>query len=83
MSNKVLTASKIARILEQLGFTEVRGAGSHLVLKHPSTGLMLSIPQTGGKLSPVHLRTVESQLLNFHIVSEQKWNQMLRRNAHD
>ena len=54
----VLTAREIIRILEALGFEEVRQRGSHKQFRHPD-GRRTTVPVHGGRdISPTLLRQI-------------------------
>lgn len=53
----VLKAREVVRILERLGFVEVRQRGSHKQFRHPD-GRSTTVPFHGRDISPLLLRQI-------------------------
>jgi predicted RNA binding protein YcfA (HicA-like mRNA interferase family) len=66
---KELTAVAFKRALRKLGFVEVRRAGSHVLARHPGTGLVVTFSDQRGKIPRFVARAIVKQIENYHIAS--------------
>ena len=76
MSRRILRMHDIVRVLKALGFQLVRRSGSHLIFKHGTSGLLITLPETDD-VRPVYIRNIERQVARFNIASEEKIHEML------
>jgi len=74
---KPLKTKHLIKVLEQLGFAAARRTGSHTVFRHGGTGLIITIPENRDEIPLVYLRSIERQIGNFNIISDEKLQKML------
>jgi predicted RNA binding protein YcfA (HicA-like mRNA interferase family) len=53
--------------LRSLGFVNQTKSGSHLVLRHSRSGLLLTVPTDRPFVPLVHVRAIQEQLRNYRI----------------
>ncbi len=79
MSRNAVATLDMINFLERIGFVQLRaGKGRHAVYRHEATGLLVTLPTGDKDLRPIFTRAIQKQLDNFNIVSEEKFDKMLR-----
>ncbi len=82
MPRKAIAALDLINFIERMGFVRLRaGKGGHALFRHQATGLLVTLPAEAKELRPVFVRAIQKQLDNFNIVSEEKFEKMLRAAA--
>ncbi len=78
---KIVTTSKLLKVLEQLGFTEVRHHAGHVMLRQPKTRTVLALPATGKYVPEVHLKMVLRQVEGQGIASRKTFLELLEKRS--
>ena len=65
MPRTAVSAQELTTLMKKFGFAENR-RGSHTIMKHDKTGLVVTLPSTR-EIPKVYLRDIGSQLRNFKI----------------
>ena len=68
-----VTARRVIRVLEKLGFEQVRQSGSHTIF--PNDGVRITVPSQGYKI--LHPKVVKSILTDVGLTVEE-FQQLLR-----
>jgi predicted RNA binding protein YcfA (HicA-like mRNA interferase family) len=63
----VLSTRELLVALKSIGFVEKKRVSSHLIVQHPDTGLILTLPTSVKHVPLVHLSAIRRQLLNYRI----------------
>ena len=77
MPRKPIKTKHFIKVLGQLGFVATRTKGSHTVFRHKDTGLLITIPSARSEIPLVYLRSIERQISNFNIVSDDRLQKLL------
>jgi len=67
---KPIAARKVIRILAHHGFLVSRQKGSHLIMKHQQSGIIVPIP-LHGKSKPIHIGTLHAIIKQSKISPEE------------
>jgi predicted RNA binding protein YcfA (HicA-like mRNA interferase family) len=81
MPKKPIKTRHLIRVLQQLGFKVIKNKGSHTIFMHPNDGLLISIPEGRDEIPSVYLRSIERQISNYKIISDDKWQKLLYSEA--
>jgi predicted RNA binding protein YcfA (HicA-like mRNA interferase family) len=77
MARRPLKTRRLIRVLQHLGFKAVRNKGSHTIFMHPNGGLLITIPADRDEIPLVYLRSIERQISNYNIISDEKLQKLL------
>ena len=78
MRRKSVSARDFLGALLKLGFVEKRPSkGSHMLLQHSDSGLVVTIPTSRSEIPPTILYAIERQMENFRIITREKFEEML------
>ena len=66
MADRISTRN-LVNAMRAVGFVDKSRYGSHLVLRHQSTGLLLTIPTDRSFVPVVHIQAIKQQLRNYRI----------------
>ena len=78
MRRKNVSTRDFLRALQKLGFVEARPPnGSHMLLQHPNSGLVVTVPTSRSEIPPAMLYGIERQMENFRIITKEKFEGML------
>jgi predicted RNA binding protein YcfA (HicA-like mRNA interferase family) len=77
MPSKQVTVRELHEALKKLGFRESAKRHEHLLLQHPKSGLVLSLPTSERYVRLVVIRAIERSLENFKIVAPKGFQKML------
>jgi predicted RNA binding protein YcfA (HicA-like mRNA interferase family) len=77
MHKKPVKTKRLIRVLQQLGFAIARRNGSHTIFKNKDTGLVVTVPEDRDEIPLVFLRSIERQIGNFNIASDEQLQKLL------
>ncbi len=77
MPRKPLKTRDLVKTLEQLGFVAARRKNGHTIFRHEGTGLIITLPTNVEEIPLLYLRSIERQIGNFDIVSDDKLRKLL------
>jgi len=77
MHKKPVKTKRLIRVLEQLGFAVARRNGSHTIFRNKDTGLVVTVPEDRDEIPLVFLRSIERQIGNFNIASDDQLQKLL------
>lgn len=74
---KRLSTREFVNALRAMGFVEKAKAGSHLMLRHHRTGLLVTLPTDRAFVPIVHIRAITEQLRNYRITTPEEFRRVL------
>lgn len=77
MRKKAVSTKDILRVMRKLGFVDRTSKGSHLVLQHLASGLVVAIPVSRSEVPLAILNGIERQMENFQIITREKFEDMI------
>jgi predicted RNA binding protein YcfA (HicA-like mRNA interferase family) len=78
MRKKAVSTRHFLSALRKLGFIETRPPkGSHMLLQHPDSGLVVTVPTSRSEIPPAMQSGIERQMENFRIITREKFEAML------
>ncbi len=77
MSMKPVKTEHLIKVLERIGFASAQRSESRAIFSHEKTGAVISIPIDRDEVPAIYLASVQGQVRNFGILSEEKLAKML------
>jgi predicted RNA binding protein YcfA (HicA-like mRNA interferase family) len=77
MHKKPVKTKRLIRVLQQLGFAIARRNGSHAIFRNKDTGLVVTVPEDRDEIPLVFLLSIERQIGNFNIASDEQLQRLL------
>jgi predicted RNA binding protein YcfA (HicA-like mRNA interferase family) len=78
LRKKGVSTRDFLRALQKLGFVETRPPeGSHMLLRHPDSGLLVTVPTSRSEIPLAMRYGIERQMENFRIITREKFEGML------
>ena len=77
MPRKPAKTRNLIRALQQMGFVASGRRGTHAIFRHAGTGLVITLPTNRDEIPLVYLRSIERQIGNFDIVSDDELQKLL------
>ena len=80
MLRKPVKTKRLIKTLHQLGFIATRRTFGHTIFRHEGTGLVVTLPTNLDEIPLIYLRSIERQIGNFDIVSDDELQSLLYPN---
>jgi predicted RNA binding protein YcfA (HicA-like mRNA interferase family) len=77
MHRKPVKTKRLIKVLQKLGFGIAMKNGSHTIFRNKDTGLVVTVPQDSDEIPLVFLRSIERQIGNFNIASDEQLQKLL------
>ncbi len=76
MSSQI-TYARMEQTLQELGFSEMRRIGDHVVFEHGKTGAVLSVPVLAQSVPSIYVNTAARQISNSGIATTEDFKRRL------